>query len=86
MAEFCKQCAEEMGFEPDFVNLTDEQEEAAGLYACVLCETCGPIQVNRKGECISDDCFCRGPKGEHSDKFFSREKFKSTFKCESLNG
>lgn len=54
MAEFCKQCAEELDFEPDFVNLTTAEDEAKGLYAVVLCETCGPIQVNRAGECISD--------------------------------
>lgn len=31
-----------------------------GLYAVVLCEDCGPIQVNANGDCISGDCFKPG--------------------------
>lgn len=58
MADFCKQCSEEL-FGKDFreladiTTITDEQESRAAL---VICEGCGPIQVNNKGECISEDC------------------------------
>lgn len=54
MAEFCKQCAEYMGFDPDFTGMTTADDEAKGLFVCVLCEGCGAIQVNAAGECISD--------------------------------
>lgn len=57
MAEFCAQCAEEMGFKSDFIGLPNAKH---GLYHTVLCEGCGPIQVNSKGECVSDDCMCTG--------------------------
>lgn len=67
MAEFCKQCAEELGFEPDFVGLSTAEDTAKGLYAIVLCETCGPIQVDHEGKCISPDCPCLKD-GIHKDR------------------
>lgn len=33
---------------------TKPEDEAAGKFAVVLCETCGPIQVNTAGECITN--------------------------------
>lgn len=57
MADFCKQCANNLGFtELDLVfpNLRK------GEYMSALCEGCGAIQVNSKGECISSDCLCPG--------------------------
>lgn len=57
MADFCKQCADDLGFpESDliFPNLRK------GEYMPALCEGCGAIQVNSKGECISSDCLCPG--------------------------
>lgn len=62
MAEFCKQCAQEMFpldsrlAEGDFVGTTTPDEEAQGLYAVVLCEGCGRIQVDSNGCCITYDC------------------------------
>jgi hypothetical protein len=56
MAEFCKQCAEEMGFEPDFVGLTTEEDTKAGLVSGVLCEGCGFTYVNHLGECVYEHC------------------------------
>jgi len=61
MADFCKQCTEEL-FGPEHADNNDvqgiisEAEEAEGYMATVLCEGCGPIQVNRAGECLSVDC------------------------------
>lgn len=57
MAEFCKQCAEEIGFTSDFINIKGAKK---GLYHTVLCEGCGPCQVNSQGECISSDCMAEG--------------------------
>ena len=51
MAEFCKQCAGELGEPGDF--------EGSDPFELVLCEGCGPIQVNEWGECISPDCWKR---------------------------
>ena len=65
MAEFCKQCAHELGFAPpyghsyDFAGLTTEQDEAQGLYTLVLCEGCGPCQVNKDGACMGT---CMNPR------------------------
>lgn len=63
MAEFCKQCADDLGFEPDFIGLRsdeewDKMEEGYGLL--VLCEGCGPTVVNRDGECVSLSCPVHG--------------------------
>jgi len=63
MAEFCRQCAENLYphnggdiHKGDFVGITTIEEEAQGLYAVVLCEGCGPIQVDSEGNCITPDC------------------------------
>ena len=52
MADFCAQCAEEIGFKSDFV----DSNLKPGLYNTNLCEGCGTIQTNGQGECISNDC------------------------------
>lgn len=55
MAEFCNQCADELGFAPtngiayDFKqNIPYKEEESFA----VLCEGCGITAVNSKGECL----------------------------------
>jgi hypothetical protein len=58
MADFCAQCSIEM-FEKDFGDLAGQstaEHTAAGLYPIVLCEGCGPIQVDHTGRCVSTDC------------------------------
>ena len=61
MADFCKQCTEEL-FGSDLADNNDmkgavsERDSALGFMVLVLCEGCGPIQVNHAGECLSDDC------------------------------
>lgn len=52
MADFCAQCAEEMGFSSDLV----PQNGIPGYYYPSLCEGCGHIMVNSRGECVSKDC------------------------------
>ena len=77
MAEFCKQCADDLGFpRSDFLypNLLP------GQYMTVLCEGCGPIQVNNKGECISSDCIKPG----HNVPLDKGAKFYVTVGNESL--
>lgn len=56
MASFCNQCADEMGFEPDFVGMISEKECEGGYGILVLCEGCGTTVVNHLGECISPHC------------------------------
>jgi len=58
MADFCKKCSiktfgKDYG---DFANIVSPEEEARGLVVTVLCEGCGPIDVNHRGECVSPDC------------------------------
>ncbi len=58
MADFCKQCSEDM-FDKDFGDMqgmSNEDHTLIGLFATALCEGCGPIQVNHLGECVSKDC------------------------------
>lgn len=65
MADFCKACSEEM-FNKDFrdlANLTDDVSWKKGLAACVICEGCGPIQVDPDGNCVSKDCLQAGKSG-----------------------
>ena len=59
MADFCKQCAREIGQPSDFVGMCDDEE-----IVTVLCEGCGPIDVDCYGVCISDDCLKLGHKRE----------------------
>lgn len=58
MADFCKQCSEDK-FGEDFKDLayiTAVDDWKEGKAAVVICEGCGPIQVDPDGNCISDDC------------------------------
>lgn len=62
MADFCKQCADQLGFpESDLI----PADGLPGYYYPSLCEGCGPIMVNHRGECTSIDCLqaghCVGP-------------------------
>jgi len=61
MADFCKQCSIESFGEDsrDLAGITSKEEEQKGLYRLVLCEGCGPIQVDSEGRCISTDCYKR---------------------------
>jgi hypothetical protein len=54
VADFCKQCSETDY--KDLAGLSTEEDTKAGLYPVVLCEGCGPTQVNHLGECVSVDC------------------------------
>ena len=57
MAEFCNQCAKTLGLpHGDFVGITTVEEWSKDLAALVLCESCGAIQVDPEGNCISSDC------------------------------
>ena len=51
MAEYCAQCAKQYGMSNGFIN-----ECKPNYLANVICEGCGVIQVNHKGECVSHDC------------------------------
>jgi len=58
MAEFCNQCTEYRlgaGCAGDFQNLSTSEDTKAGLFAVVLCEGCGAIQVDHLGNCISHE-------------------------------
>lgn len=58
MADFCKQCSEEI-FGKDFrelAGLRTQADYAEGLGACVICEGCGPVVVDTDGRCCSPDC------------------------------
>ena len=59
MADFCRQCSLDL-FGPDEENdmagITKPEDWANGLSCVVLCEGCGPIQVDPEGNCITPDC------------------------------
>lgn len=56
MSDFCKQCSETLfnADSKDLAGLSTPEETAKGLYPFVLCEGCGPIQVDHTGQCVSD--------------------------------
>lgn len=60
MAEFCKQCAEELGFESDFTDLFKAAniEPGGDIGFPMLCETCGPccFIIDNEGTCGSNSC------------------------------
>jgi hypothetical protein len=62
MADYCQQCSLEIWQHDhgDLAGLSGPEDTAAGLYAVVLCEGCGPIQVDHAGRCVSTDCAREG--------------------------
>lgn len=65
MADFCKQCSLDH-FGKDFrelAQITPIQDWEEGKAVTVICEGCGPIQVDPEGNCASDDCMCAGQEG-----------------------
>ncbi len=65
MADFCKQCANEIfNTDGDFVNCCTLENNENDRYAVVLCEGCGPILVNYLGECVSEDCLRKHKDGK----------------------
>lgn len=55
MADFCAQCAFDMGFDsPDLDGLTSEKDWADGRACAVICEGCGLIQVDPQGRCLGE--------------------------------
>lgn len=64
MADFCKKCSIDMFGEDfnDLAGISTLEDDAKELYANVICEGCGCVQVNSKGECISEDCLKKGHK------------------------
>lgn len=87
MADFCKQCTEEL-FQVghnDLSNLVSAEEEAEGYMATVLCEGCGPIQVNREGKCLSHDCDKKhGPQASPPDNNAALEAAAKEVRIEQL--
>ncbi len=58
MADFCKQCSEEM-FNQDYGDLAglgDGRELKPGYGWQALCEGCGPTYVDDSGRCINPHC------------------------------
>lgn len=65
MADFCKQCSIDI-FGEDFrelAGITTQEGWNDGKAAVVLCEGCGPIQVDPDGNCVSENCDCQGKAG-----------------------
>jgi hypothetical protein len=59
MADFCYECTEKLfgdGSGNDLSGITTEAQEVQARYAHVLCEGCGPIQVDSLGHCMTADC------------------------------
>lgn len=58
MADFCYQCSMNF-FREDFKDLhglVTEEQYKRGLVVKVLCEGCGPTEVNHRGVCVSKHC------------------------------
>lgn len=58
MADYCKQCSMDI-FGEDFKELagiSSEENTKNGLFASVICEGCGFIQVDHEGNCVTENC------------------------------
>lgn len=59
MADFCKQCSEEL-FGEDYGDLSDLLRDGFIKYSnyevSVICEGCGFTIVDKLGACVSKDC------------------------------
>lgn len=69
MADFCKQCSTALfGVDSrDLAELISKEDAEKGFStSTVLCEGCGPIQVNYEGACISPDCIEAGHHVPHT--------------------
>ncbi len=65
MADFCKACSHDH-FGKDFgelAGLTTKEAWAEEKAAVVICEGCGPIQVDPEGVCVSEGCLRAGQPG-----------------------
>lgn len=62
MSDFCSQCSLDLLGEDfgDLRGLTTPESWEQGKSAVVICEGCGPIQVDPSGICVSDDCLKGG--------------------------
>jgi hypothetical protein len=61
MADFCAQCSID-NFGDDFrdmAGISTESDTRVCRFAVVLCEDCGPCQVDHNGQCVSVDCLKR---------------------------
>lgn len=59
MADFCKKCSIKMfgRDHEELAGITTEDDTRLGYYSTfVICESCGPIQVNHLGECMTPEC------------------------------
>lgn len=58
MADYCAQCSVDMfGSDTgDHRGLSTAADTAKGLYALVICEGCGMIQVDHEGKCVTRNC------------------------------
>ena len=64
MAEFCKQCSEEL-FDKDYGNFAGQSTAADtknGLFSGQLCESCGLVLVDHTGKCVDIRCPKHGSK------------------------
>lgn len=65
MADFCRACSLEI-FGSDFrelAEITGREEWEQGRACTVLCESCGAIQVDPDGNCVSENCLEAGKDG-----------------------
>jgi hypothetical protein len=62
MADFCKQCSTDLFGKDheDLAGLITKEQVDHGYGQVVLCEGCGPTQVDHKGVCLVNDCLKHG--------------------------
>lgn len=58
MADFCRQCSIDIFGEDtgDMAGISTIESTNQQMFALVLCEDCGPCQVDHEGTCVSVDC------------------------------
>ena len=60
MSDYCYQCTEKFigvaGDKNDLRGISSKKDTDNDRYPLVICEGCGPCQVDHEGKCISKDC------------------------------
>ena len=81
MAEFCKACSIELYGKDlkELANITTESDLKRARAASVLCEGCGPIQVDQHGNCVSD-CLKSGKEGHGMQVDIAVEDYEEAMK------
>jgi hypothetical protein len=72
MADFCNQCARDMGFPEGDLKVTDKEPLQPGHFYIHICEGCGPCSADADGNCVDPWCDLQHGVKATSDRIMQR--------------